>query len=57
MAVDRKGTAFVLYSDGNIFLCVGSPTRIEFIGLKSAAPVVAEEPDAEEEDLLDFSLV
>ena len=46
-------------SDGNIFLCVGSPTRIEFIGLKTAAPVVADETgaDAEEEDLLDFSMV
>jgi hypothetical protein len=46
-------------SDGNIFLCVGSPTRIEFIGLKSAAPVITEESgtEAEEEDLLDFSMV
>jgi hypothetical protein len=46
-------------SDGNIFLCVGSPTKIEFIGLKTTAPVVAEDAtaDAEEEDLLDFSIV
>jgi hypothetical protein len=47
-------------ADGNIFLCVGSPTKIEFIGLKTAAPIVTEETggtDAEEEDLLDFSIV
>lgn len=46
-------------ADGNIFLCVGSPTKIEFIGLKTAAPVPTEEPgaDADEEDLLDFSIV
>ena len=46
-------------SDGNMFLCVGVPTAIEFVGLKAAAAVVTEEEAApvEEEDMLDFSLV
>jgi hypothetical protein len=46
-------------SDGNMFLCVGVPTAIEFVGLKAVAAVVPQEeitPD-EDEDLLDFSLV
>lgn len=46
-------------ADGNIFLCVGSPTKLEFIGLKTAAPIAPEEPDtdADDADLLDFSIV
>lgn len=45
-------------SDGNIFLLVGSPTQVEFIGLNQPAPAVVEESTAEEEDdLLDFNLV
>jgi hypothetical protein len=49
----------LLGSDGNIFLCVGSPTAIEFVGLKTTAAILVEEEAApvEEEDLLDFSLV
>jgi hypothetical protein len=45
-------------ADGNLFLCVGTPTAIEFIGLKAQAPVVVEDEVADEEaDLLDFSMV
>jgi len=57
--VEASAGFLLLGSDGNIFLTVGSPTRIEFIGLKATAPVVAEDATeaAEEEDLLDFSLV
>jgi hypothetical protein len=44
--------------DGNLFLCVGVPTAIEYVGLKTAAAVVADPGDeAAEEDALDFSLV
>jgi hypothetical protein len=46
--------------DGNLFLCVGVPTDLDFVGLTSTAPVVpadAEEAVADEEDALDFSLV
>jgi hypothetical protein len=56
--VEASAGFLLLGSDGNVFLCVGTPTKIDFIGLKHQAPV-PEEPEApaEEEDLLDFSLV
>ena len=47
----------LLGADGNTFLCVGSPTAIEFVGLAATAPVVAEEEAAEEDEGLDFNLV
>lgn len=44
--------------DGNLFLCVGVPTTIEYVGLKATAAVVTDPGDeAVEEDALDFSLV
>lgn len=52
--------AFLLVGgDGNPFLCVGTPTAIEFVGPTATAPVVSDDTaDAgEEEDALDFSLV
>ncbi len=57
--VEANAGFLLLGSDGNIFLCVGTPTSIDFIGLKAAAAVVADEAEAaaEEEELLDFSLV
>jgi len=49
----------LLGSDGNLFLLVGVPTKLEFVGLNQPAPVVPDEtlPDEAEDDLLDFSLV
>lgn len=46
-------------SDGNMFLCVGVPTAIDFVGLKSAAALGGQDEaaPAEDEDMLDFSLV
>lgn len=45
-------------SDGNLFLCVGSPTTIEYVGLKAAAAVVVDPQDeVVEDDAMDFSLV
>lgn len=56
--VEASAAFLLLGSDGNVFLCVGSPTRIEFIGLKATAPIVAEDAaEVEEEDLLDFRIV
>jgi hypothetical protein len=57
--VEANAGFLLLGSDGNIFLCVGTPTAIDFIGLKAVAAVVADETEAvaEEEELLDFSLV
>jgi hypothetical protein len=46
-------------ADGNVFLNVGTPTAIEFVGLKATAAVVPDETEtvADEDDALDFSLV
>jgi hypothetical protein len=57
--VEASAGFLLLGSDGSIFLCVGSPTAIEFVGLKAAAPVVIDDAEsgADEEDALDFSLV
>jgi hypothetical protein len=49
--------AFLLAgADGNTFLAVGSPTKIEFVGLQQAA-AAEEEGDEEEADLLDFDMI
>jgi hypothetical protein len=48
----------LLGADGNIFLCVGNPTDIEFIGLRATAAVVPDEETAPaEDDSMDFSMV
>jgi len=50
--------AFLLMGDdGNIFLAVGNPTSVEFIGLQQAAPVIVEEDEADEMDLMDFDMI
>ena len=44
--------------DGNLFLCVGVPTAIDYVGLKATAAVVADPCDeAAEDEALDFNLV
>lgn len=57
--VEASAGFLLLGSDGNLFLCVGVPTKLEFIGLKSAAPIVPDDADAatDDDDALDFSLV
>ena len=46
-------------SDGNSFLCVGTPTAAEYVDLKATAAVVPDDDEsaAVEDDALDFSLV
>lgn len=57
--VEASAGFLLMGADGNIFLCVGSPTALEFVGLKTQPVFVPEENDAaaEEEDSLDFSMV
>jgi hypothetical protein len=57
--VEASPAFLFLASDGNPFLCVCTPTAIEFVGPAATAPVVNDEAgDAgEEEDSLDFSMV
>jgi len=57
--VEASPAFLLLSADGHPFMCVGTPTAIEFVGPTATAPVVAEEQGSseEEEDALDFSLV
>jgi hypothetical protein len=50
--------AFVLAgSDGLIYLCVGKPTALEYVGLEAPAALSEEDEATEEEELLDFSVI
>ena len=56
--VEASAGFLLLGSDGNVFLLVGTPTDIEFIGLKSPTAIVdANDASADDDDLLDFSMV
>lgn len=44
-------------ADGNVFLAVANPTKIEFVGLPQVAAAVEEEGSQEEGDLLDFDMI
>ncbi len=56
--VSASAGFLLLGSDGNLFLCVGVLTAIEYVGLKATAPILVEEEEASaEDDSLDFSLV
>lgn len=49
--------AFLLANqDGEIFMAVGSQTKLDFIGLQQSAPTVSEN-DTEEEDDLSFDMI
>jgi hypothetical protein len=51
-------TGFLLMGeDGNVFLAVGNPTDVEFVGLQQTAAVVEEDADTEESDLMDFDMI
>ncbi len=48
----------LLSDDGNMFLAVGRPTKVEFIGLQQTAAAVAEEDsETDETDLMDFDMI
>jgi hypothetical protein len=50
--------AFVLAgADGHIFLCVGKPTALEYVGLEALAALSEEDEATEEEELLDFGVM
>jgi hypothetical protein len=56
--VSSSAGFLLMGADGNIFLCVGTDTAIEFVGLRATAATVVEEEEAPvEEESLDFSLV
>jgi hypothetical protein len=48
----------LLSSDGNVFLAVGTPTRMEFVGLQQSGGVAEEEAPAEDEsEDIDFGMM
>jgi hypothetical protein len=47
----------LLGEDDDIFLAVGSPTRLEFIGLQQTAAPIEDEADEEDEDSMDFDMI
>jgi hypothetical protein len=57
--VDASPAFLLIGADGTPFLCVGTPTAIEFVGPAATAPAVADDTAAgeEDDDALDFSLV
>lgn len=57
--IEANAGFLLIGGDGNLFMCVGTPTAIEFVGLRATAAVVADVQEApvEEEEGLDFSLV
>jgi hypothetical protein len=50
-------TGFLLQGDdGNVFLAVGNPTKVEFIGLQQMA-ISEEEGELDETELMDFDMI
>jgi hypothetical protein len=47
----------LLGEDDKIFLAVGNPTKLEFIGLHQLAPADADEEDEEEAESMDFDMI
>jgi hypothetical protein len=47
----------LLGEEDNIFLVVGNPTRLEFIGLQQVAVVDEDEEEEGEEDSMDFDMI
>jgi hypothetical protein len=44
-------------ADGNLYLAVATPTKIEFVGLPQAAGIAEEEGAEDEADMLDFDMI
>ena len=55
--LEADAAFMLLGEDGNIFLTVGNPTKIEFIGLQQTAALVGEEDETDETDLMDFDMI
>ena len=55
--LEADAAFLLLGDDGNMFLAVGNPTKVEFIGLQQTAAIVEEDGDTEETDLMDFDMI
>lgn len=47
----------LLAADGTVFFAVGTPTKLEMVGLEQAAAVTEEEAEGEDEEGLDFGMM
>lgn len=47
----------LLAADGTPFIAIGSPTRLEMVGLPQAAGLAEEDADTEDDDTIDFSMM
>ena len=51
-------SGFLLLSDdGHLFMAVGSPTRVDFIGLQQTAILSEQDDEVDETDLMDFDMI
>jgi hypothetical protein len=49
---------FLLMGEGgNVFMAVGNPTNVEFLGLQQTAALADEEEGVDETDLMDFDMI
>ena len=54
--IEADAGFLLLAADGTTFVAIGTPTKLEFVGLEQAAPVTEEEGE-EDEETLDFSMM
>lgn len=47
----------LLAADGTPFVAIGSPTRLEMVGLQQSVGTAEEEPEGEDDESLDFSMM
>lgn len=55
--VEADAGFLLMGTDQNVFLAVGSPTKVSFIGLAQTAMVESEDEQADETDLMDFDMI
>jgi hypothetical protein len=49
---------FLLMGEGgNVFMAVGNPTNVDFLGLQQTAALADEEEGVDETDLMDFDMI
>jgi hypothetical protein len=47
----------LMAADGTVFVAVGTPTKLEFVGFEQVAAVTEEETEGAEEEEIDFSMM
>ncbi len=55
--IEADAGFLLLAADGTPFLAIGTPTKLEFVGLDQPAPITADDEGEEDEESLDFSMM